>query len=137
MAGYRRGLKELHLTSCPNADDEVLSWVSLCCAAALRKLALYACPIGDRAMEVLARCFVLESLSFKKCDQVSPAAASRYHSQRTLTHAPSHTHTLTAVAGRLVRLRRDSLLQVFFPQGSHFRKETLALTKDLPHLRIS
>jgi len=54
-------------------------------------------------------------------------------------HAPSHTHTLTAVAGatRLVRLRRDSLLQVFFPQGSHFRKETLALTKDLPHLRIA
>lgn len=112
--GYRRGLKELHLTSCPNADDEVLGWVSLCCAAALRKLALYACPIGDRAMEVLARCFVLESLSFKKCDQVSPAAASR-----------------------LVRLRRDSLLQVFFPQGPHFRKETLALVKDLPHLRIA
>jgi hypothetical protein len=145
LTGYRRGLKELHLTSCPNADDEVLSWVSLCCAAALRKLALYACPIGDRAMEVLARCFVLESLSFKKCDQVSPAAASRYHPQnsrartRTLHRTHTHTHTLTAVAGatRLVRLRRDSLLQVFFPQGSHFRKETLALTKDLPHLRIS
>jgi hypothetical protein len=36
-----------------------------------------------------------------------------------------------------VRLRRDSLLQVFFPQGPHFRKETLALAKDLPHLRIA
>lgn len=141
LAGYRRGLKELHLTSCPNADDEVLGWVSLCCAAALRKLALYACPIGDRAMEVLARCFVLESLSFKKCDQVSPAAASRYH---PLTHAHIHTRSIAhahsfpvAGATRLVRLRRDSLLQVFFPQGPHFRKETLALVKDLPHLRIA
>jgi hypothetical protein len=38
---------------------------------------------------------------------------------------------------RLVRLRRDSLQQVFFPQGPHFRKETLALAKDCPHVRIS